>query len=344
MKSKVKIYNICTLIINMLKYRNNKYILNDINECKKIINDNKNEHINIIGEGDKGIAYNISSTKCGSIVMKKFKTSEEKNGMFTEIFLLQQVKKLIDDYICPNFVYYYLHNDTYILMEHADGNLEDFLSTVHEKKIYKSMFFQICVGILCLQKYLKTFHNDLSPGNILFKKISENIIFMYNINGVKYYVPTYGYLFVISDFERSQSILLNNTINISQHIDNNDDFNKLRGLHHILIYACIHKLYSNYIDLKLLIKDKINKSKFDNYVKYTKSYHKIVLYMIKHNMFEWENIIDNVTKENIAYLRKYKNNIMTKTPIDFTFGKYFKKYINSTNIDNNDVINFKIDF
>jgi hypothetical protein len=44
----------------------------------------------------------------------------------------------------------------------------------------------------------------MKPSNILYKKINENTVFHYRINDNDYYVPTYGYLFMICDYGTSK--------------------------------------------------------------------------------------------------------------------------------------------
>ena len=77
------------------------------------------------------------------------------------------------------------------------------------------------MGILSLNKILKIVHRDLHLGNILYKKIKPEIIFCYIVNEKKYYVKTYGYLFMIADFGNSAEIdyLKKNNQIINENID-----------------------------------------------------------------------------------------------------------------------------
>lgn len=68
----------------------------------------------------------------------------------------------------------------------------------------ESMIFQIIAGLYSLRKYYNMRHNDLHSGNILVHKLpqqhEDNGVFKYTIDGIDYYVPHYGWLFVIWDF------------------------------------------------------------------------------------------------------------------------------------------------
>ena len=93
--------------------------------------------------------------------------------MLREYYYLSKVKQIIDDNICPNFIYMYEKYNNFLLMEYADGDLESFFKIKKfSDEIFYSMILQILIGILVLHKNLKTFHNDLKPKNIFYKKIS----------------------------------------------------------------------------------------------------------------------------------------------------------------------------
>ena len=86
-------------------------------------------------------------------------------------------------------------------MEYADGDAKFlFKDEYHDTKIYKSFIFQILIAIYSFTNYTMLYHRDVKPDNILYKKINENIVLHYKINDIDYYVPTYGYLFMLADF------------------------------------------------------------------------------------------------------------------------------------------------
>jgi hypothetical protein len=61
---------------------------------------------------------------------------------------------------------------------------------------------------------------DIKLENILYKVINADTILKYIINDKEYYIPTYGYLFMIGDFGISSSR------NILKNISNNFSLNK----------------------------------------------------------------------------------------------------------------------
>ena len=159
------------------------------------------------------------------------------NSILKEIIILNKIKYVIDNNICPNFVYFYYSNillqkllidgkisyeidsiniyklnlvNLYTVMEYCDGTLIDFFNEEYDIDIYKSFVFQICCAILCLQKHIGIKHNDISATNIMFIKINENTVLNYKINNINYFIPTYGFLFVIIDFDKSQFITKEN--------------------------------------------------------------------------------------------------------------------------------------
>jgi serine/threonine protein kinase len=92
-----------------------------------------------------------------------------------------------------------------IMNELANGG--DLKTWCHNRKLppgaAKSMMFQITSGLYALKKYFNMHHNDLHSGNVLVHKLPAshaNGAFKYRIDGRDYYVPHYGYLFVLWDF------------------------------------------------------------------------------------------------------------------------------------------------
>lgn len=66
-----------------------------------------------------------------------------------------------------------------------------------------SMAFQIVAGLYAMKKYYNMRHFDLHWGNVLIHKLPHTDgVLKYHIDGVDYYVPTYGRLYVIWDFGR----------------------------------------------------------------------------------------------------------------------------------------------
>lgn len=67
-------------------------------------------------------------------------------------------------------------------------------------------YFQIYMGIYCVQKYYDIIHHDLHYDNVLYHetKIGEpNERYEYIINNKSYLIPNIGFTFIINDFGRS---------------------------------------------------------------------------------------------------------------------------------------------
>jgi hypothetical protein len=183
------------------------------------------------------------------------------NVLIKEIIIMNKIKNIIDNNTCPNFLYLYYSNvllqkllndkkeiynidsidiyklnlkSHYNVTDCYDGTLDDFFSEEHDIELYKSCVFQICVAVYCMQKYIGIYHNNLNTKNILFKFIDKHIVLNYNINNVKYYVPSHGFLFVITNFEESVFITKEN-------FKLNRDFKYLKKLHHGPLKAVLRK-------------------------------------------------------------------------------------------------------
>ncbi len=236
--------------------------LHNINKCEELLN--KIDNIEKIGEGKEGIIYYVTSPQCGSVVMKINK--EEKNKIYkNEKKFITLIQKIILDDICPNFIYTYIINKKYILMEYADGDLSKLYKDediFFNKKIIKNIIFQILIGILVMQKILFMVHNDLYIKNIFYKKISKSNIkyFEYNINGKKFYLENIGFLIMIADFGNSQSLLIPESNNrctyssIKNMIKNNYDFVLLNKILFSYEYKkIIRSIFSLKTDIYIII-------------------------------------------------------------------------------------------
>ena len=178
-----------------------------------------------------------------------------------KIFYNKILNKLIKKNICPNFLtmYGYDNLEQNILMEPVDGTLEFFLKNNYEYKIFMSGLFQIIYSIMILQKKIKTFHTNLVIKNIFYKKINKNIkYFKYIIDNEEYFIPTYGYLFMIGNFDKAQTLLeqkiFSNDLNkkdIRFGLNYNLDFDGLK-----LIIDKINNAGNKYELIKLILESK----------------------------------------------------------------------------------------
>jgi serine/threonine protein kinase len=201
-----------------IDYRNNindKFNLKNLTICKKLLNLNKTEFVN---KGKQGEIFKVSSNDCGSVIVKKklirkedkkWKNNEQwmKDELEIEYKIMLITNRMINNSICPNFIKVYDFNKDIplIIMEYADGDCKFlFKNEYFEKMLYKSFLFQVCMSIYCFNNYTMLYHRDVKPENILYKKINKNLIFHYKMNNKNYYVPTYGYLFMLCDYGASK--------------------------------------------------------------------------------------------------------------------------------------------
>jgi serine/threonine protein kinase len=202
----------------MVDYRlniNKKHNLLNYNECKKLI---YKSNFFKIDNGKQGEIFKAVSDKCGSVIIKKAgrdKYDKEKNKKLLEKLVMESKilftikRKLIDTYVCPNFIkiYDFIKNEKLLILEFADGNCSKLLineifcnNNEFSSNVFWSFICQIIMALLSLHKIALMVHHDLHFGNILYKRINKNIVFCYNVNNKKYYVPSYGFLFMITDF------------------------------------------------------------------------------------------------------------------------------------------------
>lgn len=300
----------------MLNYRSNNFDTNNINDCilnvldlsKKnfnLMNNIKNDMhfsdytIKFLGKGGQGTAYLLFSKKCGYIVFKISKINKETEN---EIFFLKMVKILVDNRICPNFIYNYenkiINNYYYTFNEYANGTLEDWMKEDHSVNEWKSFMFQILYGIFVFQDKIKSYHADLKPKNILFKRIQEGY-FKYTIYNDNYYVPTHKYLFLISDFGKSQSLIKqNNQLNnesITAFIKNNADLEHIESLPKRILVSAIEKKFKYNLKEFLKFMEQMNDKNFRSYYNSEKS--KIEIELSKYP----ENIKNKMLLRSIIY-------------------------------------------
>lgn len=361
----------------MLKYRNTDIIENEylIKHYKKF---DIKELTDKIGEGDIGIIYKIKihNITCALKLYKQTKNSNEiKTKIIKDIIINYKTKYVIEHNICPNFVYYYYSNviidkilksentdyesltieninlnNYYFVMEYCDGSLIDFFNDEHHIEIYKSCIFQICSAIYCLQKHIKIYHNDLSITNIMFKKINKNTIFNYKINGIDYYIPSHGYLFVVIDFEDS--------IFFEKDTKPNYDFKDILTLYTRPIKTLLRK---NNIDtsdklLKIMNTNKINIEKIINNVKQSYNYKNALtekkdnfLYTalyhvaIEKSLFDYEKFYTKNTKKIVKLLKYYSDNIFKSTePLDKLLYNYFPEFFDKPTEKDVNIISFNL--
>ena len=122
-----------------------------------------------------------------------------------------------------------------ILMEELDGNLFSFfeknIDTITDKEII-SYIFQLVFSLSIIQKYFNLNHNDLHPGNILYRRTRIKFLY-FHIDDKYYRIPTYNKIIKIIDWDRS-------TYNFNNYKVNNDIFKKHGEAYGQYIFKCLN--------------------------------------------------------------------------------------------------------
>lgn len=347
----------------------------DMTKCLALIDKDEKQ---LIGKGGQGSAYKVYSEKCGNLVIKAYnkQNSNWKQCLDKEYYYLSKVKNIVDDDICPNFIYLYEKYNDLLLMEYADGDLKSFLKKIkYSDEILYSMIFQILMGILVLQQILKIFHNDLARGNIFYKKIPTNKYkyFLYSINGQEYILPNCGYLFMIGDFGHSNNLLnpLYNELNINDvklRIKQNHDFKSIVSIYNKTAVENLSSIFDSADEIINKLNLKSNKSLLKYYEKHKQKINKslinstqlakndsikkrLLFHLIETNMI---NLLDCANKFNFSLPSNniktlLKNVFSSNERIEKILNKYFNKYlyknfISTNEIDKNNIKKFTIFF
>lgn len=192
-----------------------------------------------------------------------------------------------------------------ILTENNDGNLRIFLKNMNKNdNIYLNALTQVFLSLMFFYKETKSFHNNSIWDNFIYKKVNKGGYYYYEIMGKKYYLENLGYLWMISDYNRSIDLIKSIDKNITIKID----FEKI-------IYSFLPSSYNGIIiDKKYNITQKslINILKLLNVViyyneRYTSIGMKIYI----------TNIMNSLVKN--GFIKTFVNSslIINKTPYKF---------------------------
>lgn len=123
------------------------------------------------------------------------------NKEYNELELMNSIKNIIN--ISPNFCLPYGNIRKMMLMEYAgDVTMKEYFQSVHgdENKIF-SCILQVIMALYYANERYSFTHYDMHTDNIHLIRCNKNVVFIYKINGEYLYVPTYGYIPVILDYE-----------------------------------------------------------------------------------------------------------------------------------------------
>lgn len=308
---------------------NKKYNIKNLPKCIELINSNYEKFIN---EGTQGKVYKVESDNCGSAVVKKkiIKGNEiiSKSKFEKECKISMLSTRMIKALICPNFIesYYYSINDLILIMEYADGDSRFlFENKFYDTIIYETYIIQSLIGLFSFNNYTLLNHKDMKPANILYKNIDNRFIFHYRINEYDYWIPSNGYLFMITDFGNC-SFTLDGEINDLEYFK----YKMIKSLMRIFITinSKFKYKYENFYN---------NFEKLTIYLKYKKIDNK-TLNIINNFINDFEMTDCNINKIIIKLINTLNNdNILD------ILNLYFNKYTKNT-YDEKNIIHFNIHF
>lgn len=176
----------------------------------------------LIGQGVQGKVYK-NIIKDDKVVLKvttldatqkklkdsPFNTKALMQPPFIELTANLLVRELVLQRVCQNFTMMYDYNIsecgkkscTNQYMEYINySTFEDWCNRGHNNTLWRNALFQILAGLYALRRHFNMTHNDFHDENVLVYKVESGGYWVYNINGVRYYVQNLGYIFCIADF------------------------------------------------------------------------------------------------------------------------------------------------
>ncbi len=182
-----------------------------------------------LGFGSFGTVYGVTIPKSNiSVAIKEGRLEDEQyeralRKEYPKEYLYNKlINDLIDDKVCPNFSYTYAiffcgkcsldvgkgeteeTQCSETIVELFDGILN---KDNNNEKVLESILFQVFFAVASIQLKYGMFHNDVKKENILIKVIPSGGYWEYNLDGITYYVPNYGYIVALNDFGVSQSFM-----------------------------------------------------------------------------------------------------------------------------------------
>lgn len=187
------------------------------------------KHLNLktmLGSGSYGNVY-LATMDCCKFAVKLSKLKEEALDepysryvtSWYEVLILDEIIKpmirksicpnlplLFDNFTCDNCILTIDNKKEHIpcittVIELASGDLKKYLKenkpTIDE--LY-SCIFQIMSAIHAIQINGQIMNYDVKKENILYYEVEKGGYWHYQIHGKDFYVPNYGYLFILNDF------------------------------------------------------------------------------------------------------------------------------------------------
>jgi serine/threonine protein kinase len=320
-----------------LTYRNNINDNNNLKNLSKCIELINKSNFTKISNGQQGDIFKVVSKDCGSLIIKKRIIKEkDKKWKDNQIWLIEQLlieykimtltNRMVNKFICPNFIlaYDFNQNNGYLLLEYADGDSRFlFKDEFYDDNIYKSYICQSLIAMYAFNKYTTLHHRDVKPDNILYKKINKNIVFHYKINNDHYYVPTYGYLFMLTDYGSSGFLL-------KERVEDIINFD--------------HSIIKDYLmNYSIIYPNLINAKDFDIYLKDVFFFQKDRLDITLKTMLEYSKKLQNVKNIKMNKCVFELHNILTSSnDLLNIIDKYYSDFTDKSN--SGDIVDFVMDF
>jgi hypothetical protein len=234
---------------------------------KKFHNDKIQIKEKMVGSGFVGEVFEISFIKDNNIIFCFIDKRQQFDARYRyEKYFNIETAKLINNKVTPNFIKHYdsyvLNKQVSFLMETADRGLDHWSLKKRNFNEYLSFAFQILSGLYVFKKYIKGCHYDVSYQNIMYIKLkdTQDKYFEYKINGISYYVPIYGKLFLLIDFGRGRSLKLSKDNETVQCLKEDTDLLRFKNIFEEMKYLYhIEKL-----QLKFDYEDLVSKLNLDN--------------------------------------------------------------------------------
>ena len=210
---------------------------------------------------NKKLSFNIAVKLIPLSYKDRIHMYNTKFFAWRELRTLNLLNNLAKRRVCPNITmiynWYICNNCKYqninlkplnskmcilALIELADTDLRNWIiKKSKQKKIdynisdqWYNIFFQIFVPIYTIYREYQIVHHDLHWGNVLITYIDSGGYWIYEIEGIKFYIPNLGLFIQICDFGKCQSktqfvirdddILENKDINCIQNFDKDKSF------------------------------------------------------------------------------------------------------------------------
>lgn len=199
-------------------YRNlNSYLKSIIYADKKLCEEMTTNKI-CLGKGITGMVCKLNNVN--DVVVKEVDISKKDLTVFTngviitnkkihEVLIAAKFSQIyfgINGSFNKNFLYYdgffVCEHKLYLVMEKADGILQDLFTKTITLKIVKSLLFQLLFAVKTMQYFYKAVHNDLHDRNVFINKVNIKEKYLrYKFKNDVWYIDNVGYIVKIGDLD-----------------------------------------------------------------------------------------------------------------------------------------------